>query len=419
MRILVFLVISGLAHFVAARWLLSTFSPARRARWRTRVLGTALVLSLLLATTRLVATIVETSTTRSIMAVAMLELGVVVIGLMPIGIMTRVGLLASWIAQRFATARARVPVPVSEPEPRSGSTQPESAALPVEPPPLAETVTRRQAIERVAGASIFGATAVALGWGMVRGRHAFAIEEVVVRIKGWPRALEGYTIAQVSDVHVGNFVGDRELDEGFELLKKVRPDLLVATGDLVDFESEHVGALAARMLAANARDGAYAILGNHDHYAGPADVVRRLRDAGVRALCNESVRVRPDEGGGFALLGVDDLHGRGGRSAGFAGPDLRAAVRGLDVDVPRILLAHQPKYFDESAGRVALQLSGHTHGGQINPGFRPASLVMQYVAGRYERQGSTLWVNRGFGVAGPPSRVGAPPEVTKIVLVGA
>ena len=99
------------------------------------------------------------------------------------------------------------------------------------------------------------------------------------------------------------------------------------------------------------------------------------------------------------------------------GPDLYAAGRGLDVEVPRILLAHQPRYFKEAAGRVALQLSGHTHGGQINPGFRPADLVMDFVAGRYERDGSTLWVNRGFGVAGPPSRVGAPPEVTKIVIV--
>ena len=87
------------------------------------------------------------------------------------------------------------------------------------------------------------------------------------------------------------------------------------------------------------------------------------------------------------------------------------------TDLPRIVLSHQPKTFRDMAGKCALQLSGHTHGGQINPGFRPADLVFEFVAGRYERAGSTLWVNRGFGTAGPPSRVGAPPEVTKIVLV--
>jgi predicted MPP superfamily phosphohydrolase len=82
-------------------------------------------------------------------------------------------------------------------------------------------------------------------------------------------------------------------------------------------------------------------------------------------------------------------------------------------------LSHQPRYVDIVAGRVALQLSGHTHGGQINPGFRPVDLISRYVSGRYERFGTTLWVNRGFGVAGPPVRLGASPEVTKIVLVAA
>lgn len=416
MRILVFLAVSGLAHFVAARWLLSTFSPARRARWRRRVLGTALALSLFLPTTRIVASIVETTATRSLMAMVMLELGAVVLALIPIGIMSRVTRAVSWVARALAAPRAAAPEPET---PGASTTRAEPAATAVETAPLAETVTRRQAIERVVGASIFGATTVALGWGMVRGRHAFAIEEVVVRVKGWPRALEGYTITQVSDVHVGNFVGDRELDEGFEIVKKLRPDLLVATGDLVDFDADAIGALAARMVRANARDGAHAILGNHDHYAGAGEVVQRLRTAGVSVLCNDSARVRAGDGGGFALLGVDDLQGRTRRSAGFTGPDLSAAMRGLPADVPRILLAHQPKYFDEAAGRVALQLSGHTHGGQINPGFRPADLVMHYVAGRYERGDSTLWVNRGFGVAGPPSRVGAPPEITKVVVVGA
>jgi hypothetical protein len=88
-------------------------------------------------------------------------------------------------------------------------------------------------------------------------------------------------------------------------------------------------------------------------------------------------------------------------------------------DAPRILLSHQPASVDLWPGKVALQLSGHTHGGQINPGFRPADLIMRYVSGRYDVQGTTLWVNRGFGTSGPPTRVGAPPEITRIVLVAA
>jgi uncharacterized protein len=400
-RVLVFLLVSGLAHFLAARWVLSVLSPARRARHRRAIVLAAVGLSLLLGTARLVSMTYDRLPMRTIVAVLMLELGAVVITLIPIGLMTLLG---------RGVARA------------VGARRPETdAALPasVVPAVPAEIVSRRQAIERVAGVALFGTTTTALGWGMVRGRHAFALEEVVVRVKNWPRALDGYTIAQVSDVHVGPFVGDRELDEGFELVTKLRPDLVVATGDLVDFDAATVGALATRLLRPGARDGAFAILGNHDHYAGAGDVVGRLRAMSVHVLCNESVRLRTGDGGGFALLGVDDLQGRKGRSPGFNGPDLHAAGRGLDAEVPRILLAHQPSYFKEAAGRAALQLSGHTHGGQINPGFRPADLVMEYVAGRYERDGSTLWVNRGFGVAGPPARVGAPPEVTKIVIVAA
>lgn len=393
MRVLVFLLLSGLAHFLAARWLLSTFTAPVSSRRRNGVFGAAAALSLLLATTRMVASLHETSATRLVLAVAMIELGAVVIALLPIGLMT-LGLRGIFgIARRVRPAKEAAP---------------DAAGL-----------TRRQAIERVVGVSVFGATSTALGWGIVRGRHAFELEEVVVRVKGWPRALEGYTIAQVSDVHVGAFVGDRELDEGFELVSKIRPDLIVATGDLVDFEATSVGALALRLLRIDARDGAFAILGNHDHYAGAADVARLLRAAGVRVLCNESVHVRPGDGQGFALLGVDDLLGRARGEPGFRGPDLSAALRGLDPELPRILLAHQPRYIEESAGRVALQLSGHTHGGQINPGFRPADFFMRYVAGRYELGGTSLWVNRGFGVAGPPARVGAPPEITKIVIVGA
>ena len=396
MRALVFLLVSGVAHLLAARWLLSTYAKPVSAGRRRLVVRAAVGLSLLLATMRLVSSVSETQFMRMLVALAMIELGVVVIALVPIGLLT-LGLrglfgIASRLSRKERVTAAPAPIGV---------------------------VTRRQAIERVAGIATFGATSAALGWGIVRGRHAFALEEIEVRVKGWPRALDGYVIAQVSDLHVGTFVGDRELDEGFELVTRIRPDLIVATGDLVDFEAGEIGKLAQRLLRVDARDGACAILGNHDHYAGAADVTGRLRAAGVRVLSNESLRLREGDGGGFALLGVDDIHGRLAGTPGFRGPDLSAALRGVPRDLPRILLAHQPKYLYESAGRIALQLSGHTHGGQINPGFRPADIFMEYVAGRYERGGTTLYVNRGFGVAGPPSRIGAPPEVTKIVIVAA
>jgi predicted MPP superfamily phosphohydrolase len=386
LRIVLFLVVSAAVHLFAARWLLAVSPWARKREKRVRLV--AIVLSTLAALLRVISYAVESYVLRVLMAFALVELAVVLFGLVFAGIFLGLSRLAARI-------RTRVSPPKDDEE-------------------KAARVTRREAIERVSGAVAFGGTGLALGWGIVRGRHAFGIEEVVVKIPNLPKTLEGYTIAQVSDVHVGAFVGDRELDEGFELVRRVKPDLVVATGDLVDSDAPYILELAKRMLAVDARDGAFGILGNHDHYAGPGDVVAIAKRAGFRILNNESVVIRD----GFALVGLDDLVGRSRSYEGFVGPDLARALAGVDRELPRILLAHQPNYFVEAAGRVALQLSGHTHGGQINPGFRPADLVMRYVAGRYVANGTTLWVNRGFGTAGPPTRVGAPPEVTKIVLTG-
>lgn len=387
-RALLFLVVSSTAHFLGARWLLSV-SPAARARKRL-VWRLAAALSVVLAVMRLAGGKTPPIFLQRVMSAALVELSIVVIALLPLGIV--------WLISR------------------STSRVVDAVKPPLDEDVAAARVSRREVLERGVGISVVGATSVALGWGIVRGRHAFELEEVVIKVPNWPRFLDGYVIAQVSDIHVGPLVGDRELDEGFELVRRVRPDLVVATGDLVDSRPEAIGPLITRLLALNARDGAHVILGNHDHYAGADLVTRGILSSKVNLLDNRGVRLRPDDGGGFALLGVDDFEGKSRRTS-YTGPNLKRALATVRPDLPRILLAHQPRFFSEAKGQVAVQLSGHTHGGQINPGFRPAQALMEFVAGRYEREGSTLWVNRGFGVVGPPARIGAPPEVTKIVLV--
>jgi predicted MPP superfamily phosphohydrolase len=291
------------------------------------------------------------------------------------------------------------------PEPAAASTAPASTAM-----------TRRQVVESVGGLAIYGATGSMLGWGMIYGRHAFTLEEVPLRIPGLPRALDGYVIAQISDLHTGAFVGDRELDEGFALVRRARPDLVVVTGDMVDFDLAFAPLVARKLADLPARDGVTAILGNHDYYAGAEEVLGVLRASGIDTLRDAGKVIRAGDGGGFALLGVDDLsstrHGR-------RGPRLDLALATVPADRPRILLSHQPDSIDRWPGKVAAQLSGHTHGGQINPGFSPLGLLMKYVAGAYAVGGTTLYVNRGFGTVGAPARVGAPPEVTRFVLVSA
>jgi hypothetical protein len=282
--------------------------------------------------------------------------------------------------------------------------------------PAPSALTRRQVVEGLGGAALLSWSGGSLAWGVARGRFDVRMDEVVVRIPGLPKALEGYTIAQISDIHAGALLDERILARGLELLGRARPDLIVATGDLVDSDARFAPALARALADVRARDGVFAILGNHDYYGGYERVWEAMVAARVRMLVNEGVAIRPNDGGGFALLGVDDAWAprRGG-----AGPDLEAAIRSVPGDAPRVLLSHQPDTVDRFAGRVALQLSGHTHGGQYNPGFRPANLVMPYVAGRYDVRGTTLYVNRGLGTTGIPSRVGAPPEISKIVLVSA
>jgi predicted MPP superfamily phosphohydrolase len=374
-------------------WLFSSFPALSRRR---RLSVAAFVLVFLTAPVgRLLGVLHLKGPAASLTALGTTEWMTVTLGALPLAPVV----IVAWIARTRAGA------------PRAASDN--SLAAPATPD---TGIARRVALERIAGLATFGASSALLSWGAVVGRHRFRVEEVVVRLHGLPKVLDGYTIAQISDIHAGLFVGDREVEEGFAIVRQLNPDLVVATGDLLDFDARYGPWLARKLGGLRGRDGVVGVLGNHDYYAGYKFVLRAFREAGVDMLVNEGRMIRPQDGGGFALLGVDDYWAA--RSGGV-GPDLDAALRMVRPHAARVLLAHQPNYFEEARDRVGLQLSGHTHGGQINPGFRPADWFMRYVAGRYDEGWATLWVNRGFGVAGPPSRIGAPPEVTKVVLVSA
>jgi predicted MPP superfamily phosphohydrolase len=278
---------------------------------------------------------------------------------------------------------------------------------------LEPTLSRRALFARASAGAIMVVGGGSATYGGLFGRHDYALEEVPIRLERLPRELDGFTIVQLSDIHLGAFVGDHEVARALELVRRARPQAIVLTGDLVDHDpayAEDLGRLTRRL---GELAPVLAVPGNHDHYAGVARVLDAVRGGGGTVLDNRSARMGE---GRIHVAGVDDLWARRFRLG--RGPDLDAALAEVNGDGPRILLAHQPVFFEESAARVDLQLSGHTHGGQFNLGVRPADFVLPngWIAGRYVRGSAQLYVNRGFGTAGPPARLGAAPEVTRLVL---
>jgi predicted MPP superfamily phosphohydrolase len=193
-------------------------------------------------------------------------------------------------------------------------------------------------------------------------------------------------------------------------IEALQPDLVAITGDLVDGSvedlREHVAPLAR---LAKAPRGLFFVTGNHEYYSSADAWIAQLKTLGVQTLRNERREIAP----GLWLAGIDDLTARGGDHA----PDLPRALADRDPAQPVVLLAHQPKQFLEAAEHgVDLTLSGHTHGGQIWPFVWLVSLVQPYVAGLHRKGQSQLYVSRGTGFWGPPLRVGAPPEITLLLL---
>ncbi len=254
----------------------------------------------------------------------------------------------------------------------------------------------------------------ALGAALVgnRQRLDLSFTELEVYIPDLPAALEGLTLVQLTDIHLGVFTGPREVDRLREAVDRLRPDLVVLTGDLLDNSPRHIPDGLRALSRIRGHRGTYAILGNHDHYTGPAAVLDGLARTGIRALHNQAFRV---EGSDLLMAGVDDVMAP--RMGSGPGPDLREALRGHDPEAPVILLAHNPMFFRATPARVKLQLSGHTHGGQVDLGPLTRA-ALPYVSGTYTRGDRTLYVSRGVGITGPPVRLGASPEVVRVALTG-
>jgi predicted MPP superfamily phosphohydrolase len=251
--------------------------------------------------------------------------------------------------------------------------------------------------------------------------RAVAIEHVEVKLNRLPEAFHGFRIVQISDIHFGPYMGRDGVQRAVDIAKKFHPDLVVLTGDFVSHpfnrpdgpEGTRFAEPCADVLAGLKGIPTMAVLGNHDYWTDPNFIAGAFKDRGITVLRNSAVPVERGNGR-LWISGVDDVF--------MGAADLTRALKAVPIKEATVLLAHEPDFADYAARfPVDLQLSGHSHGGQVRlPGI--GALILPAMARKYpiglNRVGNLqVYTNRGLGVITPPVRFHCPPEVTFVTLV--
>jgi uncharacterized protein len=253
-------------------------------------------------------------------------------------------------------------------------------------------------------------------WGLVNARRTARVVHVDVPIVSLPAGLAGFSIVQISDLHVGPTIKRGYLQAIVERINTLGADMVAVTGDLVDGSVHDLAHHVAPLASLASRHGTFFVTGNHEYYSGADAWVTELRRLGLRVLMNEHVLL--DHGGvSLALAGVADYGAHHFDAAHRSDP--AAAIAGAPAHVVvRVLLAHQPRSAAAAAeAGFQLQLSGHTHGGQFLPWNWLVRLQQPFTAGLNRWQGLWVYTSRGTGYWGPPKRLGAPSEITRLRLV--
>jgi predicted MPP superfamily phosphohydrolase len=254
--------------------------------------------------------------------------------------------------------------------------------------------------------------------GFVNARRVARIKRVDVPIAGLPRELDGYAIAQISDIHVGPTIKRAYLNAIVNKVNALKADAIAVTGDLVDGSVQRLALHTAPLSRLAAPDGVFFVTGNHEYYSGADQWIAEIRRLGLRVLINEHVIRRRGEAS-LMIAGVTDYTAQHFNPAHKSDPLLAAAGAPGDVAV-KVLLAHQPRSASAAADAgFDLQLSGHTHGGQFFPWNLFVPLQQPFVAGLNRVRSLWVYTSRGTGYWGPPKRFGAPSEITLVRLVPA
>jgi predicted MPP superfamily phosphohydrolase len=252
------------------------------------------------------------------------------------------------------------------------------------------------------------------GYGVWSAVRPVEVKRVPVRLKKLPESLRGLRIVQLTDMHVGLTIGRDFVLDVVQKVNALEPDVVAITGDLIDGSVEDLGEAVAPLGDIRASLGTYFVTGNHEYYSGADSWLAFLGALGIRPLRNEHVVIHKN-GDSIHLAGVDDWTAH--QFGNGHGADMARAMGGRDTSKPVVLLAHQPVQFAEARELgVDLQISGHTHGGQIFPFGLLTRLVQPFLSGLHRRGDSQIYVSSGTGYWGPPMRIAAPAEITLIEL---
>lgn len=253
-----------------------------------------------------------------------------------------------------------------------------------------------------------------LFWGYLVARGKPRVERVAFPVPNLSRDLEGLKIVQITDVHIGPTLGRRFMERVVAQVNDLHPDIIAITGDLVDGDAKSLAAEVAPISQLRAPLGTFFVTGNHEYYHGPKAWATEVARNGITVLHNDH-RVLQRGAGQLVLAGVSDHDGGRFHPSHAPRPDL--AFQGAPSGLPRILLAHQPRTARLAGDcEVTLQLSGHTHGGQMFPFMYFVKLQQPVVRGLHVIAGVPVYTSQGTGYWGPPFRIGTNPEITEIVL---
>ncbi|GAB2580627.1 membrane protein [Paractinoplanes abujensis] len=321
----------------------------------------------------------------------------------------RLALVLLWRSRsRTGKGSASGTAPGDPVEPAAGNAEPEAGQVLTAEKPADDGIERRVLLAR--GAAIFaGLTAAGItGYGVRTALGGPQIARVQVPLAKLPRTLDGTRLAVVSDIHLGPLTGMNHARRIVDVINSVQADIVCVVGDLVDGSVAELGRFAAPLAGIQSRQGAYFVTGNHEYYSGFQEWVDEVARLNIRPLRNERLEL-----GGLDLAGVNDL---GGADAGDP-PDFAKALGDRDTARPVVLMAHQPVAVHDAAPYgVDLQVSGHTHGGQMAPFNLLVGLEQPVTSGLGTVDGVPVYVTNGAGFWGPPVRVGAPPQVSVVEL---